>query len=154
MTKGETPIVATIYPYSEGFGYALIQGAQKLLDYGSAVFRPVSNKKSLRRIRSFLDRSNLDVLVLRDESAKGFKGSQRTKQLLADIRIIAHEMDIFVVNYSRRHIQEAFHEYGVRTKYDIAKHLVQRIPNLGLYLPPRRKRWGSENYKMAMFEVT
>lgn len=151
--KIENPVIAAIYPHAEGYGYALVQGTKKLLDYGSPVIRPVSNEKCLQRIRSFIEQTSPDILVLRDESAKGFRGSERTEALLADIRSIAQDNDVYVINYSRRMVREAFAPHGESTKYGIAKKICQWLPTLEEYLPPKRKEWKAEHYRMGIFDA-
>ena len=47
----------------------------------------------------------------------------------------------------------AFARVGARTKQAVAMALVRRFPELADALPPARKLWMSEDYKMAFFDA-
>lgn len=151
--KTKEPVIAGIYPFAEGFGYALAEWNSTLIDYGIIQIRPVSNTKCLKRIRTILEQTRPDILVLRDESAKGFRGSKRTEALLTDIRRIAQNAGVGVVNYSRKDIRLAFSEYDVFTKRGIAQKICQWLPTLEEYYPPKKKDWKSEHINIGLFDA-
>lgn len=146
--------VAGIYPHAKGFGYAIFRGREISIIHGNAFVSPVNNKRTLGRIRHILEKNKPDVIVLRDESAKKFRGSQRTAELLQDIRRLAQDLDIQVFDFSRKNIRAAFEQYGVSTKNGIATKICEWIPILSDRLPPKRKNKGEGQYfQQGLFDA-
>ena len=114
---------------------------------------PVSNQKCLKRIRAYLEERRPTTIVLRDESARRFRGRDRTRKLLADIKRIAQDLDIHAFCYSRKNIIQVFERHGVRTKPEIAEQIVEWLPMLKQQLPPVRKKWDSEHYRISLFDA-
>lgn len=149
MNTKESRIVG-IFPHKKGYGYVLFQDAEKILSFGNAYIAPVDNDNCLKRISSFIRLSHPNLLVVREDSVRG---SERTNKLLADIKRIAQDEDIFCISYSRKHIREAFGSLGVTRKYDIARTICKWFPNLEKRLPKERKSWTAEHHRMGLFDA-
>ena len=66
---------------SRGFGYAVLEGNNTLVDYGKKVFNEDKNVRSLAHIEKVIARNQPDVLTLQDVNAKGTRRDPRIKKL-------------------------------------------------------------------------
>ena len=66
---------------------------------------------------------------------------------------MANKHTIAVERYSRSRIQECFAEYDAVTKYEIATAISQSLPEFPPQLPPERKIWLPEDYRMSIFDA-
>lgn len=131
-----------IYPASRGFGYAIFDRKGQILNYDSPFMSPVINKDCLKKIRKQVKKWQPDVFVLRDDSSPDYKGSERTSRLLADIRRMAQDEDIAVVEYSRKDIVTTFERFDATKKREIAEIICSWFPFLTSKLPKKRKYKG------------
>jgi hypothetical protein len=72
------------------------------------------------------------------------------------IRLVVREAsraEIRLCKISRADVTAEFSSLGGRTKYEIAKLIAQRFPELAPSLPPERKPWMSEHLTMAIFDA-
>jgi len=53
---------------------------------------------------------------------------------------------------SRRDVNRAFVGFE-SNKYEVASALARQFPDLALRLPPKRKCWQSEDYRMGVFDA-
>lgn len=142
--------VMGIFPNAKGFGYAHFDGEGKILDYGCP--QCPNNAKRLERIRTILEFQRPQIIVLRDESAKSYRGSERTAALLADIRRIAQDLEMSVFNYSQYDVKQAFMEFGAQTKAQIAEQVCKWIPVLKKHLP-KTKYADGQHYRTSLFDA-
>jgi len=84
------PLVAGIYPWSKGLGYALFQGAEFLLDYGHPAIPPKNTRRYINRVKSFLERWKPDAIALRVETGKRASTSKIMNKILVEVRKISH----------------------------------------------------------------
>jgi hypothetical protein len=66
---------------------------------------------------------------------------------------LADQRGVLVKTYSRAQVIEYFAGLGAITKQKIAEAIAKHIPALGLYVPPARKPWMSENARMGIFDA-
>jgi len=50
-------------------------------------------------------------------------------------------------------VQAHFLPCGAKSKDAIARVIVEQLPEFGQHLPPRRKKWMSEDYRMGLFDA-
>src|SRR5260370_41591869 len=66
---------------SRGFGYAVMEGNKRLIQYGKKVFEDDKNARSLAHLGKIIVRNQPDVLVLQDVNATGTRRAPRIKGL-------------------------------------------------------------------------
>jgi hypothetical protein len=148
-------LVLAIHLQSRGFAFVLFEGRLAPVDWGVFDARGVDkNTRSLMRIASLLTLHTPDVLVLQDMSEQGTIRARRIQELNRRIAEVADERGILVLTYSRAQIVAQFEEFGSQTKHEIAETIAKHIPALGLYVPPTRKPWMSEDARMGIFDAT
>ena len=74
-------------------------------------------------------------------------------KVAAAIRREARQYGVDVVSIRPPLIRRHFVRYGATTKYQIAQTVATILPELGWKLPPNRKPWESEHYRMSIFDA-
>lgn len=146
-------LILAIYPNTRGFGYALFEGPAAPVDWGLKTVRPPKNANSMEQVRILLHIFRPSMVVLEDCAAKGSRRSKRIRRLTGGIARLARHKGIKVMRYSRAGIRECFQPYGAQNKDDIARAIGQLLSEFARYVPPRRKLWMSEHYRMGLFDA-
>jgi len=143
--------ILAIDPITKGLGFAVLEERRGLIHWG--VRNAASGAESRRLFRHLLDRYAPDVLVLGDYRAWDARRPARVRRLLESLERLAAMRNIETRRVPRRIQETAFAEVGARTKQAVAVALVRRFPELADALPPARRLWMSEDYKMAIFDA-
>jgi Holliday junction resolvasome RuvABC endonuclease subunit len=146
--------VFSIDPCTRGFGFAILEGPEKLIDWGVKEARTNKNEESLRLIRQLLTRYEPDVIVVEDYARKGSRRCRRVQDLIEGITKLAAEAKIKTRSVSHAEVNMAFASQGAVTKYQIATAIAQKCAEVGPRLPPVRKPWMPEDYRMPIFDAT
>ncbi len=149
----EDALILSVFPSVRGFGFALFQGAWVPFDWGFRHVLGDKNKCSLDKVRKLIEEYAPDVLLLEDYAGAGSRRAPRIERLIDDIAALANEYGIAVERYSRSRIQECFAEYDAVTKYEIATAISGSLPEFPPQLPPERKIWLPEDYRMSIFDA-
>jgi hypothetical protein len=143
--------ILAIYPISEGFGFAVLEPSDKLIDWG-VVHVPSSNtQECLVRVGKFIDRYRPDVVVTEHPIKSPHRG-ERVRLLLADILTLATRKRKRRGGISRRQVRTRFSKLGRITKRRIAITISKQFPELEPRLPRLRKPWMSQDSRMAIFD--
>jgi hypothetical protein len=123
-----------------------------MLDWGVRSFRTGINAVKIPAATKFL--ALLDEFspsaVLVGERLTG--RTAKRSRILATIERQARSCRIPVRYLSRRDVNRAFVGFE-SNKYEVASALALQFPDLALRLPPRRKCWQSEDYRMGIFDA-
>lgn len=145
-----------IAPSTRGFGFAVLEGEEELIDWGVKAIRrrEYKNEDCLRQIADLTDRYRPDVIVVENCHVKGSRRSPRIQKLIQGILVLASQRRIRSCRFSRVQVRKAFALSGTLTKYDRALEIAKRFPELAPRLPRRRKPWMSEDERMGIFDAT
>ena len=144
----------SIAPTTRGFGFAVIDGEGTLVNWGGKVVKGDKNKGALRKTEELISHYDPEVIVLQDASAKHSRRSIRVRELTKQIVTIATARKLKVKLYSDVKIRRAYFAGGKGTKHGIAEILAERFPEeLGAHVPPKRRPWMSEDYRMSIFDA-
>jgi Holliday junction resolvasome RuvABC endonuclease subunit len=143
-----------VYPSTRGFGYAVFDGPEILVDWGVRSIRGArKNPRSLKKIQDLLALYPPDALVLEDYRGEGSRRSRRIEKLTDAAAELAAKGRIPVATFSRGEVRTAFAEAGAATKAEIAHAIADEFPELEPRLPPVRKLWMSEDVRMNIFDA-
>lgn len=145
--------VLAIDPYPRGFGFAVLEGPERLIDYEVKKVRGDKNSACLKRVNDLIGRYQPDVIVLGNPTGKGSRRVLRVQELTQEILKLASSKRIKARSISRLQIINAFSPSGAFTKHQIASRIAEQFPELALRLPPPRKRWMSEDERMSIFDA-
>jgi hypothetical protein len=133
------------------FAFAVFEGPNDLLDYGARNFRTGANKVQVsprEKLAALFDDFNPSAVVIRDQATHPRKSKSMIDEALRRESVERHVPIRFV---TRPTIINAFN--GRSRKYEIALALAERFPALASKLPPKRKCWQSEDYRMSIFDA-
>ena len=145
--------VLAIDPSTRGFGFAILEGPNRLIDWGVKETKTDKNKKTLKLVADLIERYQPRVIVVEDYSGKGSRRCRRVRELIEDISKLAAKRKIKIKSFSRVKVKQAFFESGALNKYEIASAIAKRFPELAPRLPRFRKPWMSEDYRMSIFDA-
>ena len=145
--------VLAVDPSTRGFGFAVLEGPERLVDWGVKETKVDKNKRTLKLVEDLIDRYKPTVIVVEDYEGKGSRRCRRIQGLINDISKLAAKRNIKVRSFSRVKVKQAFSESGASNKYEIAVTIANRFPELAPRLPRFRKPWMSEDYRMSIFDA-
>jgi Holliday junction resolvasome RuvABC endonuclease subunit len=145
--------VLAIDPSTRGFGFAILEGPERLIDWGVKETKKNKNAKTLKLIEELIDRYQPNLIVVEDYAGKGSRRCRRIQGLINDISKLASKRKIKVRRFSRVKVKQAFSESGASNKYEIAVAIANQFPELAPRLPRFRKPWMSEDYRMSIFDA-
>jgi Holliday junction resolvasome RuvABC endonuclease subunit len=146
--------ILAIAPSTRGFGFAVLEGEVSLVDWGVKTVKGDKNVQSLARVEDLIAHYQPEVLVLEDASAKGSRRSPRIRKLSRQIIKMAATRKVSVALFSRDQVMKTFITDGQGTKHMLAEIMAKRFPEeLGSRLPPKRRPWMSEDYRMNIFDA-
>ena len=145
--------ILAIDPANKGFGFAVMEGPETLIDWG---IKGVKGKKSvsfLESISGLIDQYEPDLVVFEDWSGAGSRRCKRIQEVLNGIHELCNKKKVKARSFSRSQVRRAFSGSDASTKHQIAQAIAQRLPELAPRLPPFRKCWMSEDYRMNIFDA-
>jgi Holliday junction resolvasome RuvABC endonuclease subunit len=143
-----------IAPSTRGFGFAVVEGQETLVDWGVKTVEGAKNAQSIRKVKKLITQYQPGTLVLEDASAKHSRRSSRIRKLAQQIVKVAATHKVSTKSFSRDQVMKAFFTDGKGTKHLLAEIMAKRFPEqLSLQLPPKRKPWMSEDSRMGMFDA-
>ena len=152
-TRLREPVVLSIYLNTRGFGYALFEGVLAPVDWGIKTAQTKGIHDCVEKVRVLLHLLQPTVIVLQDCEGKLSRCTKRIERLVNRILALAKAKRIKVFRYSRADVRQCFAPYGARTKDEIARAIAKLLPEFAPRVPPMRKIWMSEDYRMGLFDA-
>src|SRR5712691_7038504 len=138
-----------VHPRS--FGFVVFEGPNRMLDWGIKSFRPGVNAVQIpaaKKLLALLDEFTPSAVVIR----KRVTSSAKKPKLLSIIERQVRSRRIPVTFITPRDVNRAFVGFE-SNKYQVASVLARQFPALASKLPPKRKCWQSEDYRMGIFDA-
>jgi hypothetical protein len=148
--------VLAIAPVTRGFGFAVLEGQDTLVNWGVKVVSGKGNKnaKILPKAEELITHYQPGVLVLEDASAKGSLRRPRIQRLVPQITKVAKASNVNVTLFSRDQVTKILFPDGQWTKHTLAEVVARQFPEqLGSKLPPKRTAAMREHYQMGIFDA-
>ncbi len=148
------PRILAIAPSTRGFGYAVLEGEETLVDWGVKSVRGDKNARCIAIAEQLIIHYRPEVMVLQDHSGKDSRRPVRIRVLSQGIIDLAPRHGLSVALFSRKQIDKVFFATGKGTKLARAEILAKRFPEeLGFELPPKRRAWMKEDARMDIFDA-
>ena len=150
--KRKSPIrILALDLHPRSFGYVVVEGRDKLLDWGVCTHRGRDTSAHAlleRRLRQLFALWIPSVVIVHNPPTMYPRVRLQKNRLLKRIVSEARKCRIGV-----RMIRiESRQNPGKKvTKYENARRVAEHFPVLGWRMPPKRKAWESEHYRMSMF---
>jgi hypothetical protein len=145
--------VLAVDPGTRGFGYAVLEAPARLVEWGTKEIRQDKERVALRKIEELLGRYAPSVLVVEDCGHPRSRRNDRIAWLTEQMLDVAVSCGVAGCAVSRAAVYRNFAKAGARTKHEIASVLACKFPVLALRLPPKRKAWQPEDYRMGIFDA-
>ena len=146
--------ILAIAPSTRGFGFAVLEGKETLVDWGVKSANGDKNARSLERLETLIAYYLPEVLIMEDHSAKNSRRSPRIRELGLQIVTAASNRNVRVKLFSRQQVRQVFFADGRGTKHALAEILAKRYPEeLASRLPRKRHPWDSEVHSMDIFDA-
>jgi hypothetical protein len=145
--------VLAIDPYSRGFGFVLLEGADRLVDWGLKDVRDEKVHQTLAKLGELITLYEPTVLVIEDCAHPASRRCERIVDLIGEIIGFAHAKGLRTKTIAVTRVHAVFAMEGVSTKHGINGVIAQRFPELGRHRPKFRKPWMSEDERQAIFDA-
>ena len=147
--------VLGIAPSSRGFGFALMEGKNVLVNWGIKVVKGGDkNSRCLANVVNLIAHYEPNVIALENTRSGGSRRGSRVQRLIQEIIALAKDERINVKQFSRKELSFGFFSEAQETKHAVAEYLAARFPEeLGLRLPPKRRAWMNEDSRMHIFDA-
>jgi hypothetical protein len=146
--------VLGLSPSTGGVGFAVLEDGQKLIDWGVKSIKGDKNLESIKKIEGLILHYRPDLLAFENYEADGSQRHGRVRQLGHEMSNLAEYHKLKVSLLSRKQVLQFFFADGEGTKYAVANILARRFSEeLGHRLPPKRKPWMNEDYRMDIFDA-
>src|SRR5438477_1004480 len=106
------PRILAVAPSTRGFGFALLEGLDTLVDWGVKTVTGDKNTQSLSRMKELIAHYRPDVLVLQDTSTKPFRRSERIRRLSKQIVTLPATRTVKVKSFSWEQVRRVFFADG------------------------------------------
>jgi Holliday junction resolvasome RuvABC endonuclease subunit len=111
------------------------------------------NRHAETLLVELLNRYEPGALVVDDANGERSRRSLRARRLVELAARLAADRRIPRRRFSRSRVRAAFLQTGAFTKHQIAATIAERLSVLQLFMPPVRKPWMSEDYRMPIFDA-
>jgi hypothetical protein len=145
--------ILAIDPTHRGFGYVILEGPERLLDWGTRHVQGPKNKASIAAAGELIGRYRPQIMILEDVAARDCRRRRRVRELVESMDRYGRERGITVRKIAQAKVKRTFSPLGIRNKSQMARFIAARFPELAGYVPPERKPWMSEDLKMAIFDA-
>lgn len=145
--------VLAVVPSTRGFGFAILEGPQSLLEWGVKEVRGKKNAGALKHIAELIECYKPDVIVMEDCADRHCRRGARVRRLIQDLSKLATSKRIKVRRISARIVRAVLSGSTAASKQQIATTISQQFPELVSRLPPLRKPWMSEDPRMGIFDA-
>ena len=149
----KAPRVLSLYPTTRGFGFAVFEGPSSVIDWGVQQVRSGDRSDQLSRMRSLIEWNAPDVLILENCGGQSSRRVLRIHKEIQAVARLAKRRRIPIASYSRAMIRQCFSRFDAKSKDAIARVIAREFPELEPRLPPLRRPWMSEDYRMGMFDA-
>lgn len=145
--------VLALFPSTAGLGFAVFEGRGLPLNWGVKLISKNKNEAALKTAVALMERYLPSAVVVEDYTGKDSRKCDRIEYLIAAMARAAKRRNVRIARYSRSDIRQCFAAFGAFTKYEIAQAVSRELPEFEPYLPPVRKIWLPEHYRMSIFDA-
>src|SRR5207247_10529803 len=106
------PRILGIAPSTRGFGFALLEGLNTLVDWGVKSIEGDKNTGSVARVKAMIAHYEPDVLVLENSLVRPFHRAERIRLLCKRIVSVAKSQNVSVVLLTRDQVRRSLFDDG------------------------------------------
>jgi hypothetical protein len=146
-------LILAIYTTSRGFGFVVLEGRRRTIDWGTKEARGDKNRIVLKKANELMSWYKPDLLIVENTEAIASRRVDRIRKLHRQLIDLATTHKITVRQFGRSEIKAAFATRPASTRYEIAQAISRELPDLEPWLPRPKKLWESENRNLSIFDA-
>lgn len=150
---GTTTRVLAMDPSTRGFGFAVFEGPDRLVDWGLVHVGRDKNDASLKRFEDLMGLYAPAGVVAEDCADAACQRRSRARLLIAQALDYAAFFERHVITVPWRTVRVVVGGRPKATKEEIARAVARRFPEVAHRLPPHRKPWMSEDARTSLFDA-
>ena len=120
--------ILAIAPGTRGFGYAVLEAQDILVDWGVKSATGDKNKHSVAKVDEMIAHYQPQLLVMENHLATDSRRSPRIRKLTRQIIRFAKKEKVNVKLFARTEVRRVFFAVGEGTKHGVAEILAKRFP--------------------------
>lgn len=139
--------ILAIDPAPKGFGFAVLEGRDRLIDWGVARVWAKSEMEFVARVDAMVTRYRPTLLTVPEipDEPRRAKAARRVAALLAQ----QGNLRVKIIFVSRMQVKSAL----PGTKHERAVLVARHFPELQSWSPPPRRPWMTEDERIHIFEA-
>ncbi len=144
--RPERILVLDVHPLR--FGFVILDGPHTLVDWGVRSFRRGVNAVKIpmaKKLDLLLDEYGPKVIVVGESKPLVSRRMKTIAKLAAN-----RHLPISVI---KREVISKVFPTSIQNKHQIAQAVGDRLPELSPFVPPKRKSWKPEHYRMDIFNA-
>ena len=153
MAHCNTCRILAVAVTSRGIGFAVMEAPGTLVDWGVKQPKPYREDRCVAHLYRLVNQYEPARVVLEDPTARPRRCSCRVERLFRRIREVAAAQGVRTRAIRKQAVRKAFTPDARITKFAMSRRIAEILPVLARRLPPYRKPWMSEDYRMAIFDA-
>lgn len=145
--------VVSIYPYTRGFAYAVMDSPVNLIEFRLFELKKLDVNRIVRLVLEIVEKHQPVTVVLEDTNSKYCRKGARTKQLIRAIALAVKKKSVEIDFISRDQVRQIFRRWNAKNKYEIAEVLIRNIDQLAAIKMEKPKYPGREPNVEAVFSA-
>lgn len=143
--------VLAVHPTARGFGWALFDTPDSLLDWGLVHAVSRDSSRLIARLERILSRYEPSVLVVEEFDGDASRRAERIRALYRAFEKTAARRGVPVVAYARELVASVLEVPASASRYEIACTVASRLDDLSHRLPPKRQFGDGEDARQSLF---
>jgi len=135
------------------FGYVIFEGPRTLLDWGISAHSNERHSSLERKLNSLHSMFEPSVILVRKTIKRHRISQPNIRPSLHILRAFAKRAAVAFRSIDASLLRHFFFRKAKTNKYDIARMIADRFPELSWRLPPKRKPWQSEAARQSIFDA-
>lgn len=135
------------------FGYVILEGPHTLLDWGVKTYTEEKRSSLERRLNDLQSMFAPSIILVRKAVEHNRVSQSILRPALRDLAAFAKRAFITMHLVDKSSLRGFFSRETKVNKYDIARMVVDRFPELSWRLPPKRRPWQSEPRRQSIFDA-
>jgi hypothetical protein len=120
--------VLAIDPNHRGFGYVILEGPERLIDWGTRQVQGHKSRASIAAAGELISHYRPQILVLENMASKACRRCGRVRELVEALDHYARERGLTVRKIAQTTVKRTFNPLSVRNKNQVARFIAARFP--------------------------
>ncbi len=148
MTSDTRFRILGIDPHAHGFGFAVFEDHEFLVEWGTARVWGKESAAFVARVETMIARFKPTAVAF--PAPPSIRPRKKLRRLASALVHASGDSGVPVLLITQQAVQSVF-PADVTTKYQRATHLISIFPELELIMPPPRKPWLPQDERLTMF---